>query len=741
MSRAAMAWRAPVVGLLLALGAFAMVARGRAQGQASTGPREASSDRRFGPLKTLNGEFPFEPSPTPEAWETRSAVLKRQIRVAVGLWPEPDRGPLRAVIHGKVARDGYTIERVFFQSLPGHFVTGSLYRPVGKTGKLPAVLSPHGHWPGGRFNEATTEEIRRALVTGAERFAIGGRHPLQARSVQLARMGVVVFLFDMVGYGDSVQIPMDVAHGARRDRALTAADGGLFFSPQAELRLQSIMGLQAWNATRAFDFLTSLPDVDPARIGVTGASGGATQTLILNAIDERPAVLFPAVMVSTGMQGGCTCENANYLRIGAGNVEIAALAAPRPLGMTTADDWTKTMPQSGFPALQRHYAMLDAPDRVALFPFPQFPHNFNYVSRAAMYGWMNRFLRLNQPDPIVEEDFVPLTKAEATVWDDAHPTPPSGEAAERTVTRWWTDQSERQMTALRPHDAQGLVRYRTIVGGALAAIGGREVPVVADVDAVVTSREHQGNIDIRRGSLRQTRWGEITPFVEAAPDRPNGNVVVWIDERGKEAIFDASGAPRPAIAALLTSGDTVLSVDVFLQGEFLKVPNAASKNRLVDGPPVAAFTYGYNAPLFIQRVHDVIAALRYARTRSHAEVRLVGLGRSAGPWAAVARGIAPSLVDRAAIDTGGFRFESVATLDDPAFIPGGAKYDDLPGALAVAAPGPLWLSGEGRRLPAVIDAAYRAAGAPSAVTLGRAIGERREREAVRWLVTGRTTTS
>jgi hypothetical protein len=534
---------------------------------------------------------------------------------------------------------------------------------------------------------------------------------------------------------------MDVAHGARRDRALTAADGGLFFSPQAELRLQSIMGLQAWNATRALDFLTSLPDVDAARIGVTGASGGATQTLILNAIDERPAVLFPAVMVSTGMQGGCTCENANYLRIGTGNVEIAALAAPRPLGMTTADDWTKTMPQSGFPALQRHYAMLDAPDRVALFPFPQFPHNFNYVSRAAMYGWMNRFLRLNQPDPIVEEDFVPLTKAEATVWDDAHPAPPSGEAAERIVTRWWTDQSERHMTALRPHDAQGLVRYRTIVGGALAAIGGREVPVVADVDAVVTSREHQGNIDIRRGSLRQTRWGEITPFVEAAPDRPNGNVVVWIDERGKEAIFDASGAPRPAIAALLTSGDTVLSVDVFLQGEFLKVPNAASRNRLVDGPPVAAFTYGYNAPLFIQRVHDVIAALRYARTRSHAEVRLVGLGRSAGPWAAVARGIAPSLVDRAAIDTGGFRFESVATLDDPAFIPGGTKYDDLPGALAVAAPGPLWLSGEGRRLPAVIDAAYRAAGAPRAVTLGRAVGERREREAVRWLVTGRTTTS
>jgi hypothetical protein len=156
---------------------------------------------------------------------------------------------------------------------------------------------------------------------------------------------------------------------------------------------------------------------------------------------------------------------------------------------------------------------------------------------------------------------------------------------------------------------------------------------------------------------------------------------------------------------------------------------------------VAAFTYGYNPPLFLQRVHDVIAALRYARSRAHAEVRLVGFGKAAGAWAAMARAVAPSLVDRAAIDTGGFRFASVGAIDDPAFLPGGAKYDDLPGALAVPAPGPLWLAGEGRRLPAVVDAAYRAAGVPRAVTSSRAKGARVEREAVRWLVTGRTTTS
>ena len=134
--------------------------------------------------------------------------------------------------------------------------------------------------------------------------------------------------------------------------------------------------------------------MDPARVAVTGASGGGTQTFLLAAIDDRPAVAFPAVMVSARMQGGCTCENADYLRVGTGNVELAALFAPRPLGMTAADDWTRTMPTDGFPELQKHYELFGARDKVQLFPFLQFGHNYNHVSRAAMYGWLNQHLGL-----------------------------------------------------------------------------------------------------------------------------------------------------------------------------------------------------------------------------------------------------------------------------------------------------------------------------------------------------------
>ncbi|HEX3724882.1 MAG TPA: alpha/beta hydrolase family protein, partial [Pirellulales bacterium] len=259
-------------------------------------------DKRLGPLKDLDGYFPFTPSKTKEAWAARADEVRRRILVANGLWPMPAKTPANAVVHGKVEREGYTVERVILESYPGHFVTGNLYRPQGKSGRLPGVLCPHGHWPNGRFTDAGAEKTRQEVATGGERFEVGGRSALQARCVQLARMGCVVFHYDMVGYADSVQIPFALAHGFSKQRPeFDTPENWGFFSTQAELHSQSIMGLQTYNSIRALDWLVELPDVDRERIGVTGASGGGTQTFILCAIDPRPSVAFPAVMVSTSM--------------------------------------------------------------------------------------------------------------------------------------------------------------------------------------------------------------------------------------------------------------------------------------------------------------------------------------------------------------------------------------------------------------------------------------------------------
>ncbi|MEZ6071910.1 MAG: alpha/beta hydrolase family protein [Pirellulales bacterium] len=408
-----------VVAALVAFGCLMLTASGAtAAGPRAYGDGELPNDVRLGDLKTLNGYFPMTVPESAEAWHERAERVRRQLQVALGLWPMPTATPANAVIHGKVDRDEYTVEKVFFESFPGFYVTGSLYRPKAGDGPHPGVLCPHGHWDKGRFYDAGRETIREQLVHGDERFEIGGRHPIQARCVQLARMGCVVFQYDMVGYADSVQL--NHSPGIRESMN-TASDWG-YFSPQAELRLEHMMGLQSYNSLRALDWFSSLPDVDPARIGVTGASGGGTQTFVLCALDPRPAVAFPAVMVSTAMQGGCTCENCSYLRVGTGNVEIAALGAPRPLGMTGALDWTRDIMTKGLPELQQLYTLLGHPEDVHAEAFLQFGHNYNNVSRAVMYSWLNEYLGLGFEDPIVEDEYEPLSIAEMSVWDDASAT-------------------------------------------------------------------------------------------------------------------------------------------------------------------------------------------------------------------------------------------------------------------------------------------------------------------------------
>src|SRR5688500_14372700 len=172
-------------------------------------PETMPDDCRLGEQRTLHDYFPFTPVDSPQQWSRRAAQLRRQVLVSNGLWPLPTRTPLDAVIHGKVERDDYTVEKVYFQSVPGHFVSGSLYRPKGGAtprATRPAVLCPHGHWPKGRCHDNGAAETRRQISQGAERFEVGGRRPLRARCVQLARMGCVVFIYDMEGFADSVQL-------------------------------------------------------------------------------------------------------------------------------------------------------------------------------------------------------------------------------------------------------------------------------------------------------------------------------------------------------------------------------------------------------------------------------------------------------------------------------------------------------------------------------------------------------
>ena len=295
------------------------------------------------------------------AWEARRMALREQILAAAGLMPLPAKTPLKAVMFGKLDREGYTVENVYFESMPGYFLAGNLYRPKNAQGKTPGVLLAHGHWTYGRLEE-------QPLFSG------------QSLGASLARQGYVAFAYDMVGYNDSTQTPH--AFGAAREQLWA-------FGP---------LGLQLWNSIRALDFLLSLDSVDPAKVGMTGASGGGTQTFLLAAVDDRVRYVAPVNMVSAIMQGGDYCENAPGLRFDTFNVEIASTIAPRPMLLVSATgDWTHNVPHEEFPAVQHIYSLYDYASEITTKQIKE-EHNFNKQSREAVYEFLGRHFQANAPD-------------------------------------------------------------------------------------------------------------------------------------------------------------------------------------------------------------------------------------------------------------------------------------------------------------------------------------------------------
>ena len=615
-------------------------------------------------LRTLNGYFPWTAPVTPGAWEARATALRQQILVSQGLWPLPSRTDLRAVVHGRVEREDFTVDRVFCESMPGLFVTGSLYRPrastgaAGPDGRRAAVLAPHGHFEGGRFQFEDAAEGQAALAAGAEAFETAARRPLQARCVQLVRMGCVVFHYDMLGYADSQQFAHDRIHGELVPPPLPTGEKALaFYSAAAEGWNLNPMGLQTWNSIRALDFITSLPDVDPARIGVTGASGGGTQAMLLAALDDRIAAAVPAVMVSTAMQGGCTCENASALRIGTGNVEFAALFAPRPMALTTADDWTIEMPRKGFPQLADHWARLGSPDKIKLFHHPEFKHNFNGTSCAGMYAWFNKHLALHLPPAaLVERDFMPLTQPELTVWTAEHPAPTAtGPAFEAQLLTAWRDDAQRQLA-----DQPGLLLtgWETAVGRTLATTG---TEFSLEVSAVV----RRGNYSEQTALLTNLRHQEEISLTILLPDGAVTETVIWLEGM-------AAADPAAAIAADLAGCRLVLP--------HLRHPQQ-NRNTMVPTKSAApVYTYGYNHSLLALRVHDLLSLMQFLRPTPGSSYQSLALHATgpAVPAATLAAALTTGAGVRYQLAPSDFRFAQIHDPTDPNFLPGSLRFGDIP---------------------------------------------------------------
>jgi hypothetical protein len=455
-------------------------------------------------------------------WANRAAYLREHVLASTGLLPLPEKAALNPVIFDEITRDGYRVAKVYFESLPGFYVTGNLYRPLG-AGPFPAVLSPHGHWKNGRLENTD-------IVSGP------------GRAINLARQGFIVFSYDMIGYGDS--------------RQLTHTFGG----QRENIWGLSLSGLQLWDSIRSLDFLQSLPGVEPDAIGVTGESGGGTQTLMLAAVDDRAVVAVPVNMISLHMQGGCLCENPPGLRLDTTNVEIGSTIAPRPMLMVSATgDWTNETLEVEYPAVRSIYTLLGAADRVAAVRF-RAEHNYNKDSREAMYRWMARWLQHAPAD--VERQERPFTAEPASDLLVLHSRAlPANALDAEGLTSWWIGAARRQLETTPLSERTAALRHSlglTDDAIPVAAAGtprNRVVLVAGEAGELMPALRHAGYLP---------KTIAFTPFDAAAAAKIRFFETYNRPQAAQRAVDIIAAARANPAAALVASGDMALAAVIAL---------------------------------------------------------------------------------------------------------------------------------------------------------------------------------
>jgi hypothetical protein len=529
-----------------------------------------AQDRRNTVTPNTDTHLAFNAPAEKAAWEARRPVLQQQILSAAGLDPLPARTPLNPIVTGRIEGPGYTIEKVALETLPGFWLGANLYRPAGKTGKFPAVLYPHGHWTYGRLEH-------QPLYSGP------------TLGVNLARHGFVVLAYDMIGYNDTIQLPHDF--GSSKPEMLWS------FGP---------LGLQLWNSLRVVDFLQTLPDVDPARIAVTGASGGGTQTFLLAAIDPRIVAAAPVNMVSLIMQGGCVCENTPGLRVDTNNVEIAALTCPRPQFLVAATgDWTRNVPKEEFPALQSVYRLYAAESALGHAQFNS-PHNYHKDSREAVYDFLRR--TFYPSEAAWKERDARIEKLGDMLAFHGRALP-AGALDAKGVLEQWKEMSRRQSAAATP--AQRRERLLRVFHAAWPA----------KVEAI-------------NGALSRPGLGDRIPF----------------------RFTEGQGEARLLLSLGATAQGPTLAIDPFQTGS-AAAPRDRSHRQFLT----------FNVSDDAARVQDLLTALRYLELRGHRSATIEASGE-ARYWALAASVLAPLKVTLA-FDAATLPFDD-ATLERSFFVSG-----------------------------------------------------------------------
>lgn len=626
--------------------------------------RLAKVDARYAAFRHGDMTFTMPTYPSLADWQERATWLREHIQVTLDLWPMPERQPLQARISNCRAYPDYCLSKVCFESWPGFYCTGNLYRPRDISGPVPAIVNPHGHWEHGRLEHAERGSIR-------------------ARCITLARMGMVAFSYDMVGYNDSIQVP---THG--------------FATLRGSLWGLSPLALQTWNSVQAVDFVASLPNVDQERIGCTGASGGGTQTFMLTAIDDRIKVSAPVNMISAHMQGGCNCENAPGLRVDTNNMEIGALMAPRPMLMVSATgDWTVNTPTVEYPAIRSIYQLYDADDHLAWAQVDA-EHNYNAESRDHVYRWFAKWflgdesLGAGAERPIDVEPDERLRVFPGGIL-------PAGAISGPQVEQAWRAQRKARLKDHLPHHAESLMRTRAITRTRWEHMLGAKAPNANVIAPKLVATADKGWGQAQELILGRVGQGDRIPATLYRPTSEPIGACLLCHEAGRQGWLDGLDEPLEAIAQLVQAGYLIMTIDPFAIGTLPRERQLPNDHDW--------FEATFNPPTLGRQVQDYMTSLAYLNQQA-APVAIAAWGRaSAGAILAAAQSPAAKQL---AVDLSGIALDADETYLGDWFLPNLRTWGDLRLPLTTWTPKPLWLAGQAQP-PAWVQNAYRCANASS----------------------------
>ncbi|MCK5861547.1 MAG: acetylxylan esterase, partial [Candidatus Hydrogenedentes bacterium] len=554
---------------------------------------DAVEDQRATLARGTNTVFTLPHYTDLESWETTADKLRMRILLGSGLYPMPEKTPLNTQVFDEVAYADYRVAKVHFEASPGFLVTGNLYRPLG-AGPFPGVVSPHGHWTAGRL-----EDSERGSVS--------------ARCITLARMGAVAFSYDMIGYVDSRQTKHN--WGGNREKLWG-------IHPFA---------LQLWSAIRAVDFLSALPCVDPDRIGCTGASGGGTQTFALTAVDNRIRVAAPVNMISSTMQGGCLCENAPLLRLDNSNMEVGALAAPRPLLVVSATgDWTRETPRVEYPSIKSIYALYGAADRVKNVHL-DYEHNYNQASREAMYRFMGKHLIGGDWESFVEPAYEKPDDDLLHVFPGE--MPPEGYLTGEALIDLLIEQAKEKRTVRLPKNTDEATQWREKHTKTFSYLLGVATPPVNTLAATRLAMKETKAYVLEHWVIGRSADGDKIPALFYRNNKAEAqDAVLVVHGRGKAFLADLENhSPGTLVTSLLEKGKAVLVIDAFLIGEHHPPEKECTRTH------IDKFHDTFHPTDTGHRVQDILTAFSFLQARYDmtGTVDLLGI-EDAGIWAILA---------------------------------------------------------------------------------------------------------